>query len=52
MTEPRKYHPLVTQEAIEEARPHLARGTTDEEIAQLLSDAFSMLEGWSEPEIM
>ena len=51
MTEKRKYHPLVTADAVAEARQYVRPDTTDDEISQLLSDTFEMLEGWPKPEV-
>jgi hypothetical protein len=41
-----KYHPLVTRDAIAEARLYIRPDATDDAISQFLSDTFEMLEGW------
>ena len=47
----RKIHPGVTKELIEEVRLLVMPETTDEEIAQLMSDNMYMLEGWPGGEV-
>jgi len=51
MTEKRKYHPLVTSDAVQEARQYVRSDVTDDEIAELMSGTFEMLESWSRPEV-
>jgi len=47
----RAIHPGVTKELIEKVRHLVTPETTDEEIAQLMSDNMYMLEGWTEGEV-
>jgi len=51
VTQKGKYHPLVTPDAIAEARQYLKPDATDDEISQILSDTFTMLDTWREPEV-
>ena len=51
MTKNVKYHPLVTPQAVEQARQYVLPDVTDDEVSQLLSDTFDMLETWLEPEV-
>ena len=52
MTAKPKYYSLVTDDVIVEARQYVRPGVTDEEISQMLSDTFDLLEEWFKPEVV